>query len=304
MPATKPSKVSEVYEKVTAHVVRAIREGIADPKNWKAPWTSTGAYPTNAATGNQYQGGNVIWFQINQLEAGYATAYWATYKQWTELGRQVEKDQHGTLGIKWVFPEKEKIVAAKAAGQPAPHAFPNTFTVFNFAQTVPVEGAAKVWEPPKGRESSEVDDITRDFIAKVGADVRFGADGACFIPAFDRIELPSPENFTSPEAFCSTAAHEHTHWTGHKDRLDRDLNNRFGTEAYAAEELVAELGAAFTCGRLGICSEPREDHAHYLKNWLTVLSNDEKALYHAASLAQKAVEFLFERAEHKQAVAA
>lgn len=336
MPATaKSSKVSDLYAQITAKVVAAIKSGIADPSKWKAPWSSTNSYPTNALTGRPYRGGNVIWFMISAEDSGFETSYWATYKQWAELGRQVEAKQKGTSGVKWVFPTPEKVQAARAAGAKAPNAFPATFSVFNFAQTLPIVArcldpecknrfgdplsftdqtvadshehetvAVTAWELPPVRESSEVDALTLEFFNKVGADVRRGSTRAAFSPVGDYIVLPSPEDFTSPEAHCSVTAHEHTHWTGHKDRLDRDLNGRFGSAAYAAEELVAEMGAAFLCGQLGVCSEPREDHAHYLKDWLSVLQDDDKALYHAASLAQKAVDYLFDRSEQKATGAA
>jgi antirestriction protein ArdC len=86
--------------------------------------------------------------------------------------------------------------------------------------------------------------------------------------------------------------HELTHWTGAESRLGRDLKNRFGREAYAMEELVAELGAAFLCADLGVTPEPRDDHAHYVAHWLKVLKSDKKAIFTAASKAQAAVDFL------------
>ena len=77
-------------------------------------------------------------------------------------------------------------------------------------------------------------------------------------------------------AYYSTLAHEHTHWTARAARCDRQLGKRFGDNAYAAEELIAELGAAFTCAHLGLSTEPREDHAQYLASWLRVLKADSQ----------------------------
>ncbi|MFL0694481.1 MAG: zincin-like metallopeptidase domain-containing protein [Agrobacterium tumefaciens] len=98
---------------------------------------------------------------------------------------------------------------------------------------------------------------------------------------------------TSPaEGFYSTLCHELIHWSGSKGRLSRDLSGRFGTEAYAMEELVAELGAAFLCGDLGLVPEPRLDHALYIKHWLTVMKSDKKAVFTAASKASEASNWL------------
>jgi len=89
--------------------------------------------------------------------------------------------------------------------------------------------------------------------------------------------------------------HELTHWTGAKKRLNRDLSGRFGSEAYAVEELIAELGAAFLCADLGITLTPRQDHASYIRNWLRVLKTDKKAIFTAASKASEAANWLLER---------
>ena len=89
-----------------------------------------------------------------------------------------------------------------------------------------------------------------------------------------------------------------THWTGHPSRCARDLKGRFGEEAYAAEELVAELGAAFLCADLALASEPRPDHAAYVQSWLKVLRNDKRAIFTAAAKAQVAADYAHERAGH------
>ena len=86
--------------------------------------------------------------------------------------------------------------------------------------------------------------------------------------------------------------HELTHWTGHTSRLARDFSGRFGDEAYAFEELIAELGAAFTCAEIGIAPATLEGHAGYIQSWLKVLKNDKRAIFTAASQASKAHQFL------------
>lgn len=124
---------------------------------------------------------------------------------------------------------------------------------------------------------------------------------ACYSPSDDIIRMPDRIRFngtstmTAGEAYYATLMHELTHWTGAESRCARDLKNRFGSEAYAMEELVAELGAAFLCADLGVTPEPRDDHAQYIANWLKVLKQDKKAIFTAASRAQAAVNFLNER---------
>jgi antirestriction protein ArdC len=112
------------------------------------------------------------------------------------------------------------------------------------------------------------------------------------MPSPDVILLPAPESFTSAEAYYATNLHEHVHWTGHKTRLSRvEKWAPFGSEAYACEELVAELGAAFLCAELSIKGE-LEHHASDLQHWLTVLKQDKIALFRAAADASRATEFL------------
>ena len=115
----------------------------------------------------------------------------------------------------------------------------------------------------------------------------------------DRTRFAGSATMSAGEAFYATLMHELTHWTGATSRCARDLKNRFGSDAYAMEELVAELGAAFLCADLGITPELRPDHASYLANWLTVLKSDKKAIFTAASKAQQALDFLAQGSEER-----
>jgi antirestriction protein ArdC len=105
--------------------------------------------------------------------------------------------------------------------------------------------------------------------------------------------MPAWEAFKDADNYYATLAHELTHWTGHRARLDREFGReRFGDEIYAMEELVAEMGAAFLCADLGVTLGPRHDHAAYIASWLKVLRNDKRAVFTAASHAQRAADFL------------
>ena len=108
--------------------------------------------------------------------------------------------------------------------------------------------------------------------------------------------MPPFQAFRDGVSYYSTLAHEQTHWTAPAGRCDRHLGKRFGDNAYAAEELIAELGAAFTCAHLGLSTEPREDHAQYINSWLNVLRADKRAIFTAASKAQQACDWLIQRA--------
>jgi antirestriction protein ArdC len=125
---------------------------------------------------------------------------------------------------------------------------------------------------------------------KSGAKLQFGGDRAYYSPSQDYIAMPHKTQFNSEASYYATLLHELSHWSGHKSRLDRDLSGRFGNEAYAAEELIAELSAAFLCARYSITGELR--HSSYIASWLRVLKNDNKAIFKAAALAQKSADYL------------
>ena len=136
------------------------------------------------------------------------------------------------------------------------------------------------------------------FVAATGAIITYGGSRAYYRPSTDSIQIPPREAFigsptsTPAESFYSTICHELTHWTSAESRCNRQLGKRFGDQAYAIEELVGELGAAFLCADLRITDEPRADHAQYLTSWLSVLKADKKAIFTAASKASEAAAFL------------
>jgi len=163
--------------------------------------------------------------------------------------------------------------------------------VFNAAQ---VDGYTPKAEPtvsmPERIERAEA------WFGSIGADLRHGGNRAYYTTADDHIQMPPFGAFVENVSYYSTLAHEHTHWTARSERCDRQLGKRFGDSAYAAEELIAELGAAFTMAHLGLSTEPREDHAEYIQSWLKVLRADKRAIFTAASKAQQAADYLIKRA--------
>jgi antirestriction protein ArdC len=286
---------TDVMDNVVARLVDAIEAGADD---WQMPWRSLGStgWPTNAATGNRYSGGNVIALYLAAIDHHYPTARWATYKQWQVLGAQVRKGERGTLGIFWKVTEAKADDAdgkADSTDEQTPrrrNAWARTFTVFNAAQvdndpaaTVP---AVVVLDPLDRDARAEA------FFAAVPAVVRWGAGNPCYRPIPDDVVMPAFDAFHTPADAYATEAHELTHWTGHPTRLARTYGKRFGDDAYAAEELVAELGAAFVCALVGIDSVARTDHASYLAHWCRMLRAQPAVLWTVAAKAQAAADWL------------
>ena len=281
--------------KITQSIIDAIEAGATADK-WQAPWhrgTAEGM-PVNAITGNEYSGINVLIFGMAGLR--FETNEWATFNQWKNAGTPVKKGERGTKFVYYSTFNKETGNVVNGEPEIAAIPFLKVYTAFNADQ---VEGR----EANSGREALP-DLVERQaqadrFIAATGADIHHGGARAFYRPLTDEIHMPSRERFrqvgeTSPtEGYYSTLLHELTHWTGAKHRLDRlNMGARFGDNAYAFEELIAELGAAFLCRKLRISTAPREDHAQYLDSWLKALKANPKYLFKAAAAAQKAVEHL------------
>src|SRR5947208_143454 len=214
-----------------------------------------------------------------------------TVKQPLALGAHVRKGEHGAMVV---YADRFTRTETDADGNGVEREIPflKAYTVFNVAQieSLPPHYHAR---PEAKADKLELIESAEGFCAATGAVIRHGGNMAYYAPGPDLIQLPVPEAFRDAESYAATKAHELTHWTKHPSRLDRDFGGkRFGDTGYAREELVAELGAAFLCADLGITPEPREDHASYLAYWLELLREDKRAIFSAASHAQRAVDFL------------
>lgn len=276
----------DTYERVTGQIVEAIEAGAG---GYRLPWhvrAKDALVPSNASTGRPYRGVNVLVLWAQGIRCGYPDQLWATYRQWAELGAQVRRGEKATFVVYWKVTGREEVeegVEPKGGGR----VFARDYPVFNAAQ---VDGYAP--RPVSELPASTRVESAEQFFASLKADVRHGGIQAFYDRAGDYIQLPCYGAFRDPVAYYSTLAHEATHWTGAAHRLARDLSGRFGSAAYAAEELVAELGAAFVCATLGLGTEPRWDHASYIASWLELLKADRRAIFTAASKAQQAADWM------------
>lgn len=285
---------TDLYQRVTNQIIAAIEAGAGE---YRMPWNprlcggASVRIPHNPVGQYGYKGVNVLSLWGAQQANAHPTAEWATYRQWASAGAQVRAGEKGTMTIffKCLDGTAERDADDQDDGghHRRGHFVARAAWVFNAAQ---VDGHEPRPTPPlpEIERHAAADHLLRTS----GANIHHGGPRACFIPSRDEIHLPSPGSFHDAEGYYTVALHELTHWTGHETRCARDLGNRFGSEAYAAEELIAELGAAFLCAELGISPEPRRDHAQYIENWLKVLRNDKRAIFTAASRASDAASFL------------
>ncbi|MBX3534572.1 MAG: DUF1738 domain-containing protein [Xanthobacteraceae bacterium] len=284
---------ADVYERITNQIVAELEKGV---RPWLKPWNAEHAAGriTRPLRGNgiPYRGINVVMLWSEALEKGYAAPIWMTFKQAIELKACVRKGEKGSLVV-----YADKITRAEtnvATGEESECAIPfmKGYTVFNVEQ---IDGLPEYFYGKPEPRTDAVPRIERadSFFAATGAAIRHGGNMAFYAAGSDHVQMPPFETFRDAESYYATLAHETTHWTKHTSRLNREFGRkRFGDEGYAMEELVAELGSAFLSAYLDLTQEVRDDHASYVASWLRVLKNDKRAIFTAASHAQRAVDFL------------
>jgi antirestriction protein ArdC len=293
-----PEPHRDIYATITAKIIAAIE---ANPGEPILPWQRGGfqpTIPTNAATGNDYRGVNILSLWITALERDYQSGTFATYKQWAALGAQVRKGETATPIVFYREITRTRDAKSSAPGtgaseDPETIRMARGYWVFAAEQ---VDGFAL----PEALGSNPIERITAadTYVAATGAKINVGGAHAFYRPSTDTIQMPDEARFFGDDqrsrsvAFFQTLAHELAHWTSPEKRLNRQLGKRFGDDQYAAEEIVAETAACFLCARLGIAPEPHPDHAKYLNHWLRVMKSDSRAMFAAAAKAQEAVTYL------------
>jgi antirestriction protein ArdC len=281
----------DLYGEVTARILADLEQGAAP---WIKPWSATPGmnHPHNAATSRPYSGSNVVLLWMATQRHGWTVPRFLTFKQALDLGGNVRKGEHGT---KVYFVKQLEVRDRKAAeGDGATRTIPmmREYTVFNVAQCekLPERVTNPAAKAPRNKDGRDA--LADDFFVITHADIREGNGEAYYVPSKDFISLPAFASFKSADTFYGTAFHELGHWTGHKSRLDRSevMQSRFGNRAYAAEELVAELTAAFLCAEFDMDGELR--HAGYIATWIGLLKSDSRAFFTACSKAQAAADHL------------
>ena len=276
----------DLYAEVSARIVAELERGAAP---WVKPWSATPGQnvPQNAVTNRPYSGCNVILLWLAR-DRGWATPRFLTFKQALEAGGHVRKGEHGTK----VYFVKQLQVKDGDGEEAETRLVPmlREYTVFNVDQCDGLPDSIRAGKPMRVRNPDTRDALADDFLRSTGADIREGHGEAYYVPSHDFISMPAFQAFKGADHFYNVAFHELTHWTGHKSRLDRDLKNRFGSRAYAAEELVAELGAAFLSAEFGFDGDVR--NAGYIATWIELLKSDKRAFFTACSKASKAADYL------------
>ena len=283
----------DVYQTITDQIIEELERGV---RPWRKPWSADHMagrvlLPLRH-NGVPYRGVNVLALWMAALAKGYHSPIWMTFKQAIDLGGAVRKGERASLTVYANSLTRTNTNEATGEATESEIHYMKGYSVFNTEQ---IDGLPAQFYAPPAPVTDTLPRIDRaeTYFASVGADIRHGGADAYYAIGSDHIQMPPFEAFQDAESYYATLAHEATHWTRHASRLDRDLGRkRFGDAGYAMEELVAELGSAFTCTALDLNPALRSEHASYIGHWLKVLKEDKRAIFTAATHAQTAADFL------------
>ena len=276
---------TDIYQTVTDSIISALETGV---KPWSCPWQRVPGMPglpSNYATGAAYSGMNIMLLWCSASKQGFSDSRWMTYKQAKAEGGQVRKGEHGTTAIFYTTLEKEN-----DDGETDYIPMLKTFTVFNVEQ---IDGLPLSDEAVFPAETFEPLPRAEALFRNSGATIIEKGQKAFFATSTDEIHLPDRRLFTDAANFYATGLHELVHWSGAKGRLNREMKGKFGSEGYAFEELIAEVGSAFLMADLGIVGEVQ--HESYIASWLKALKNDKRYIFKAASSASKAHRYFMDK---------
>ena len=278
---------NEVYEAVTAEVVAALEAGTVP---WAKPWR----VHENPVSGTKYRGINPLLLDMTAERRGYQDHRWVTFRQSQALKGKVRKGERSTIVIFWKMLKFD--AEGKQNGEISSR--DKVIPMLRYYRVFNVEQCDGLTLPEVEFSPVDVDEECEQIVDGMpnAPSIGHGGTTASYSPMFDRVQMPGRHVFDSTSGYYGTLFHELTHATGHGSRLDRDTvteSDGFGGQAYAREELVAELGAAMLLGVAGASSNDSvERSAAYIESWLKALADDPKLLVWAGGRAQRAADYI------------
>lgn len=269
----------DVFEKITVKIIELLETGTVP---WRQPWS--GAVPTNLSSMKPYNGINFLLLGC----LGYESNFWVTFKQAQRLGGGIRAGEKSPAFVVYTDHWESKKKRPDGTEEVVIRRFLKYTPVFNVSQCRGIQA-------PEGEEH-EIEPLRActDFMEGLKETPRIDTGQlAAYVPCEDKIVMPAMKHFRDAESYHASLFHELTHWTGAAKRLARPLIHfTADRKAYAREELVAEMGAAFLCAKCQIDTATIENHAAYIDSWLQALRNDRRLVSEAAKSARMAVEFL------------
>ena len=288
-------------EKLVKELVELMQSTELSP--WQKEWCCIGTHQ-NPTTGNDYHGGNVALLDMYMAARVYDLPLWMGYGQAKKAGLQMIKGSTGCYIMRPFLVQVEDEKKKDAQGKPLVKVFTKyklecVFNIACFADSEKKQAmldkyekpVTNVWPDGEKCGSDDADLAIKGYHKAQGLETSFHGERAFYSSSNDAITMPKRETFKSREGFLATWLHECVHSSGHSKRLNRKLGNGFGTAEYAKEELIAELGSYLCCRRLDIGSKV-ENHASYLKSWISCLKQDPTILFKSLSAATKAANLI------------
>lgn len=295
---------SKTRKMLADEFIKALSE---DKIPWQRNWNLIGQ--CNATNGKVYRGINAVLLSYIADERGYTDPRWCTFLQAKEKGWSIKK---GSKGLPVEFfslydKQEKKTISIRDASELAKKlslqeykqrisVLTQKYTVFNAAQ---IDGIPERVLPADKVSKTDLLNYRDVLIKNMQVGFSEGGNQAFYTPGKDAITMPLTTQFRDNYSYMSTFLHEAAHATGHKSRLDRGLDKSWGKEAYAREELRAELSSAFLSAELGIDnSVPRENlpnHKAYIQSWIKELQNNPNELYAAIKDAESITDYLFDK---------
>ena len=284
-------------EKLVKELVELMQGTKLSP--WQRDWCLIGTHQ-NPTTGNEYHGGNVALLDMYMAARVYDLPLWMGYGQAKKAGLQMIKGSTGCYIMRPFLVQIEDEKKKDAQGKPLVKAFTKyklecVFNIACFADSEKKQAMLNKYQRPVFQsidgKNQRAEQAVKAYHKAQGLETGFHGERAFYSSSKDEITMPKRQTFKTIEGFYATWLHECVHSSGHSKRLNRKLGNIFGTSDYAKEELIAELGSYLCCRRLDIGSKV-ENHASYLKSWISCLKQDPTILFKSLSAATKATNLI------------
>ena len=271
---------SKSYDRITERIVSLLSQGTVP---WHKPWHVQTGLPRNLITQKPYRGINVFLL----MAMNYESPNWLTLRQANVMGGQIKPGEKSCPVVFW----KPMQVKDKESGEDRKIPFLRLYHVFNVAQCTGLKNI------PPADVTAFIQTLPAELVANMPQRpvIKHGMAAAYYSPTNDTIGVPVRDRFETEDHYYATLFHELVHSTGHETRLKRASimeRNGYGSDPYAKEELIAEMGSAFLCGYAGIVDQTINSSAAYLEGWLKSLKEDKTLIVHAAAQAQKAADFI------------
>jgi len=279
------------YQEVTDKIIAALESGVVP---WRKGWDASKCnVPFNAVTRHAYRGINRLLLDLMQMRRNASDPRWCSYRQAQAQGWQVRRGESGTRIYFY-----RRIERARRASDGEQNAYApedrkiipvlRAYVIFHASQ---IDGIADYVSPGTDYLPWRKPEAVQAILDASGIEIRAGGNEACYIPHEDVILLPPAHAFESAESWAVTAIHELSHASGARQRLNRELNTRFGSAAYAAEEVLVECASSLVCSTLGLAVD-YANNASYIDTWVGVMRADKRAIFRIATEAQRVADYI------------